>query len=662
MAEQIYNDNLPAKGFKLETDDIDSKVESLIKTSESESGQFEWKCTFADYFKMVLDNPAITKLSHVLANESIIAKGITINPDQTKNYNLFSDKIFGIENALEKVMQYFSSAAERTEVRKRILLLLGPPASGKSSIVNEIKQAMEDYTRTPKGAVYSILGCPMQEEPLHLISKNTREQIFKEHGVYIEGDLCPRCRYLVRTKYSGKIADVPVVRTVFSETEAVGIGSYVATNPNPVDSSILVGSIDFDKLDGDRHEVSGKAFRLDGELNVGNRGMVEFVEMFKADKHLLTTLLGLAQEQVIKMERFGSVYADEVIIGHTNEGDFAKFSNDEQSEALRDRIIALQIPYNLRVSEENKIYYKMLEGSSLQHVHLSPLTINSVSVFAVLSRLVHPSAIGASVLDKLHAYNDGLQKDSFNTDAEITNEGMEGISPRYVMNRISAVSSSEDVRCVTPIAAIESLWKGLDQNVNLQNKLESDEYSDLVVSTVKEYSELAIQTVQKASVDSFENSANNLLNKYIESISNYLAKKNDHINERDMRDIERLCGIAERDKEKFRKKVLQKSIAWKKVGKQFSYEYDPILKQAIEKQLLPSPRQIARQISEPRFAKQKVKWEQYKQTILSRLQESYGCCPICSHDLIAFINHVLNTKKPIVKVSKNAAIEWNWPV
>jgi serine protein kinase len=304
----------------------------------------------------------------------------------------------------------------------------------------------------------------------------------------------------------------------------------------------------------------------------------------------------------------------------------------------------------------------MLEGSSLQHVHLSPLTINSVSIFAVLSRLVHPSSIGVSVLDKLHAYNDGIQKDSFNTEAEVANEGMEGISPRYVMNRISAVSSAEEVRCVTPIAAIESLWKGLDQNVNLQNKLESSQYSDLVVNTVKEYSELAIQTVQKAAVDSFENSANNLLNKYVESIANYLAKRNDHINERDMRDIERLCGITERDKEGFRKKVLQKTIDWKKVGKQFSYESDSILKQAIEKQLLPSPRQVARQISEPRFAKQKVKWEQFKQTTLSRLQESYGCCPTCSDDLINFVNHVLNTKKPIVKVSKNGAIEWNWPV
>ena len=648
--------------IKSEYKDVDSKTRSLIEASEKESGQFDWKCTFADYLKMVLANPSITKLSHVLTYEAILSKGLTSNPDQTKSYNLFSDKIFGIESTLEKVMQYFSSAADRTEVRKRILLLLGPPASGKSSIVNEIKQALEDYTRTTKGAVYSILGCPMQEEPLHLISKKTREEILKEYGIYIEGDLCPRCRHLVRTKYSGKIGDVPIVRIVFSEKETVGIGSYIATNPNPADSSILVGSIDLEKLDGDRLEVSGKAFRLDGELNVGNRGMVEFVEMFKADKHLLTTLLGLAQEQVIKMEKFGSVYADEVIIGHTNEGDFAKFSDDEESEALRDRIIALQVPYNLRVSEENKIYCKMLEGSSLQHVHLPPLTIDSVSIFAVLSRLAKPSAIGVSILDKLHAYNDKLQKDSFNTEAEIANEGMEGISPRYVMNRISAASSAEEVKCVAPIVAIESLWKGLDQNVNLQNKLGNSQYSDLVVNTVKEYSELAIETIQKASIDSFENSANKLLNKYVESISNYLAKRNDRVNEKDMRDIERSCGIAERDKDKFRKEVLQKAIYWRKSGKQLSYVYDATLKQAIEKQLLPSRRQVASQINEPRFAKQKVKWEQFKETVSTRLQQSYGYCPICSADLIDFVNHVLNTKKPIVKVAKNGVIEWGWPI
>ena len=124
-----------------------------------------------------------------------------------------------------------------------------------------------------------------------------------------------------------------MVRIVFTEQEAVGIGYYVATS-NPTDASLLVGSVDTSQLEGDRLEVAGKAFRLDGELNVANRGLMEFVEIFKVDPHLLTTLLGLAQEQLIKMDRFGSVYADEVVVGHSNEGDFRSFIGDPSSEAL----------------------------------------------------------------------------------------------------------------------------------------------------------------------------------------------------------------------------------------------------------------------------------------------------------------------------------------
>ena len=162
---------------------------------------------------------------------------------------------------------------------------------------------------------------------------------------------------MLRTEYNGKVSEMPVTRVTLSEQDAIGIGYYVATNPNPSDA-LLVGSVDTSQLDGDRIEVAGKAFRLDGELNIANRGMMEFVEMFKADWHLLTTLLGLAQEQLIKMEKFGSIYANEAIIGHSNEGDFNVFAEDEHSEALRDRIIAVQVPYNLRVGEEIKIYQK----------------------------------------------------------------------------------------------------------------------------------------------------------------------------------------------------------------------------------------------------------------------------------------------------------------
>ena len=245
----------------------------------------------------------------------------------------------------------------------------------------------------------------MQEEPLHLVPERLRPELEEQYGIHIEGDLCPKCRYVLRTEYLGKISEMPVRRVTFSEQEATGIGYYIATNPNPSDASLLVGSIDTSQLDGDRLDVAGKAFRLDGEFNVANRGLIELVEMFKADRHLLTTLLGLAQEQLIKMERFGSVYADEAIIGHSNEGDFATFAADEQSEALKDRIIAVQIPYNLRVDEEVKIYGKILETSDIQGMHVAPLTLPSASTLAVLTRLDPPARQGMSLIEKLRLYD-----------------------------------------------------------------------------------------------------------------------------------------------------------------------------------------------------------------------------------------------------------------
>ena len=376
-------------------------IEAILSESEREASRYKWNGTFADYLKMVTQNPSQSRLSHSFIYDAIMSRGVETGPSGEPVYGLFDGEIFGLEHHLDRIVQHFAASAQRMEVRKRILLLLGPPASGKSSVVELVKRVMENFSRSTSGAVYTISGCPMQEEPLHLIPPRLRPSLLEQYGLYIAGDLCPRCRYVVKSEYNGRIADVPVRRVVFSEREAVGIGYFMATNPNPSDASLLVGSVDTSQLDGDRLEVAGKAFRLDGELNVANRGLIEFVEMFKADRHLLTTLLSLAQEQLIKMERFGSVYADEVIVGHSNEGDFDTFAREEHSEALRDRIIAIQVPYNLKVTEEVKIYGKMLQGSKLRGVHIAPLTLRVSSVFTVLSRLELPERQGMTLLQKM---------------------------------------------------------------------------------------------------------------------------------------------------------------------------------------------------------------------------------------------------------------------
>ena len=643
-------------------------IQEILAASKREASFYNWKGTFADYLAMVVENPSIAKLAHARIRDAILAKEVDTSPIGEPIYRLFEDDIFGLDDAVQRIVEYFKTAAEGSETSKRILLLLGPPASGKSTIVALIKRALEDYTRTDKGAVYAIAGCPMQEEPLHLIPHSLRPVLKRQYGIEIEGEMNPRNRYLLKTKYSGKIADMPVERVVFSEHEAVGIGYYVATNPNG-DSSLLVGSIDTDRLEGDRREVAGQAFRMDGEFNVANRGMIEFVEMFKADKHLLTTLLGLAQEQIIKMEKFGSIYAEEVIIGHSNEGDFNTFALDEHSEALKDRIIAIQVPYNLRVSEEVKIYDKVMERGTTADICISPLSLRVASTFAVLSRLEQPVRQTTTLLEKMRLYDGRMIKSYTRQDViemkwHHPGEGMSGISPRYVMNRIAAVASIPDIRCVTPLAVLDSLWNGLSENVSL-DQADRAAFISLVTDTVNEYNELAISEVQRAYPDSFDDTAAILLDSYLKSVRAYSSGEepnsegNASFDERDMQEIERPINIRDRDKKAFRQEIDRLASLLEKRNRRFEYTTEPRLRAAIESRLFSSTRELQRALTRPRFARQRAEWEQRRVSIVKRLIERYDYCAVCAEDLLEYVTQLLQNKT-MFRTPKNEGVEWQW--
>ncbi len=647
-------------------------VDALLSEAEREVGRFEWDGTFADYLRMVIQKPALPRVAHKLVYDAIIDPGQEESPSGQPVYKLFSDQIFGLDEALANIVRYFSSSANRLEIRKRILLLLGPPASGKSSVVALIKQALERYTRTEPGAVYAIKGCPMQEEPLHLLPHRLRPQLMEDYGIYVEGELCPRCRYVLRTQHKGKISEMRVERVVFSEHEAVGIGYYVATNPHPADASLLVGSVDTSQLAGQRPEVAGRAFRLDGEFNVANRGVMELVEIFKADRHLLTTLLGLAQEQLIKLERFGSVYADEVVIGHSNEGDFEEFKSETHSEALKDRIIEVRIPYNLRVSDEVKIYQKMLASSGLEDVHLAPLTLPSMSIFAVLTRLSPPPRQGMRELDKLRLYDDQpVPHFSLDDVAAIRRkhpeEGMNGISPRYVMNRLSTVATSPDVNCVSPLNALDSLWRGLGENISLETE-DRAKYVGFVRDAVEEYKERAVQQVQKAYEEGFEQTATDLLANYLQDINAYCNSQPTRFsaaaaarfgNERDMREMEKHLRISDKDRAKFRLEVHQFFSNLKGRNVRFDYTVEPRIKAAIEARLFPDRRRLDSTLTAPRSQRNRVEWMRRRSAVYNRLVNSYGYCPQCAEDTIEFVGHVLKSRQTM-KILSGEAIEWLW--
>src|SRR5207249_103988 len=419
----------------------------------SEEAKLKWEGSFANYFELVKKNPKIARLAHARIFDMIMVDGVQAHGEnEPPTYDFFSQELYGVDHALRQVVDYFSSAAQRLEVRKRILLLMVPVGGGKSTIVSLLKRGLEVHSRTDDGAVYAIKGCPMHEEPLHLIPDVLRAEVERDFGIYIEGDLCPHCRYMVDHEYQNRVEDVQVERIVFSEKHRNGIGTFTPSDPKSQDISELVGGIDLSTIGEVGVESDPRAYRFDGELNIANRGLMEFIEMLKCDEKFLYVLLTLSQEQNIKIGRF-----------------------------------------------------------------------------SMISRLEPPKKAGMSLMKKLRLY-DGQDVEGFNRkDAkelqeETVREGMDGISPRYVINRLSSALIREGITCINPIAALRSLRDGLDQHTSI-NKADRERYLNLIDEARREYDDMAKTEVQKAFVYSFEESARTLLNNYLDNVEAFCNRQ-----------------------------------------------------------------------------------------------------------------------------------------
>ena len=1047
-------------------------VKRLEEYRDRERG-LQWEGTFAQYFEIATKKPEVTRLAHERIYHMIMDAGTETTRTGEPHYNFFSQEIFGIEKPLQQIVEYFHSAAQRLEVRKRIMLLMGPVGGGKSSIVYLIKRGLEDYTRTEVGAVYAIKDCPMHEEALHLIPNDLRPDVEKEFGLYIEGDLCPHCRYMIDTQYQGHIEDVPVKRLAFSEKYRLGIGTFTPSDPkcvtgdtlvltdqglqpmediylqlphkpredefvpfettilgvdgpekatkfycgglqpiyevetnlgytirgtanhplltlkpdgeavwtkigdvqpgdyvalargsrvfgqsaalpesfyplprqprtmtpdlaywlglltaegsvtpyetwfvnssqklidrfveltrtlfdleavphrkadtynynisisnkalstwlrgelgiargsgaksipacvlasseadvlafleglfwgdatirgnkegsntfkytsksrqlarqvhilllnlgvigsfwsttingelyynvtlrgdqvlnlvdlipslrekatsplretrsdktnydhlphgmtllnghggdsylarilagdrqlsynrartvlaekpelagamlatlvrqdylwlavrevrpagiepvydllvpgthsfvadgfvqhNSQDISELVGGIDLSTIGEVGVESDPRAYRFDGELNIANRGIMEFVEMLKTDEKFLYVLLTLSQEQNIKTGRFSMIYADEVVVSHTNEHEYQAFVGNKKSEALQDRIILVKVPYNLRVSDEIKIYEKLLKQSSLQNVHIAPYTLRVASMFAVLTRLEPSKKAGMSPMKKLKLYDgedieDFKQKDIKELQEEAIREGMDGISPRYVINRLSSALVKQNTTCINPIDALRALRDGLDQHTSITRE-ERERYLNFIQEARKEYDEIAKKEVQRAFVYSYEESARTLLNNYLDNVEAYCnkTKLRDPITDEEMepdeqlmRSIEEQIGITENAKKSFREEILIRISSLARKGMTFDYTSHERLKEAIEKKLFADLRDVVKITTSTRTPDK----EQLRKIndVVNRLMTEHGYCHVCAHEILRYTGSLLN--------------------
>lgn len=635
-------------------------MQSLIKRLEDhrrQERQLRWEGTFADYLEIVAKAPHVARLAHARIYDMVVSNGAQ-EVNGTKRYEFFSSEIFGIDRALERLVEeYLHPSARRLDVRKRILLLMGPVSGGKSTIVNMLKRGLEAYTRSDNGALYAIKGCPMHEEPLHLVPKEMRAEVERELGVIIEGELCPHCRMMLREEHEGVVERIPVERVALNEAERVGIGTFSPSDPKSQDIADLTGSIDFSTIAEYGSESDPRAYRFDGELNKANRGMMEFQEMLKLDEKFLYNLLSLSQEGNFKAGRFALISADELIIAHTNETEYRRFIADKRNEALQSRIIVMPIPYNLRVNDEVRIYDKLIAQSDLRQVHIAPHALYAAAVFSVLSRLKESKKAGLDLVKKMKLY-DGQEVEGFKQKdlAEVLaetegHEGMAGVDPRYVINRLSTAlirRGEMDKSCINALDVLRCLKDGLDQHPSI-SKEERDRLLGFIAVSRQEYDEVAKKEVQKAFVYSFEEQAKALLNNYLDNVEAFCnsQKLRDPLtdelvdpDEKLMRSIEEQIGVSENAKKAFREEILIRLSSYARRGMKFDYSSHERLKEAIEKKLFADLKDVVKITTSTRTPDS----EQLRRInqVCDRLIQEHGYCGTCANELLKYVGSLLN--------------------
>lgn len=624
-----------------------------VAAYRAESNQLEWSGTFKDYVELLRKDPTPAMTAHARVYEMIESYGTEV-VNGHKRYKFFEQEIFGLDRSVERLVEeYFHSSARRLDVRKRILLLMGPVSGGKSTIVTLLKRGMERFTKTDKGAVYAIEGCPMHEEPLHLIPLDLRPEVEKELGVRIEGSLCPSCQMRLKTEYGGDIEKVNVHRVLISEEGRIGIGTFSPSDPKSQDIADLTGSIDFSTITEFGSESDPRAYRFDGELNKANRGLMEFQEMLKCDEKFLWNLLSLTQEGNFKAGRFALISADELIIAHTNESEYKSFISNKKNEALQSRMIVMPIPYNLKVSEEEKIYSKLIGQSDMKHIHIAPHALKAAAIFSILTRLKETKKQGMDLVKKMRMY-DGEEVEGYKEadlkemQNEYLDEGMSGVDPRYVINRISSALIKQDLQCINALDVLRAIKDGLDQHASI-TKEERERYLNFIAIARKEYDELAKKEIQKAFVYSFEESAKTLFENYLDNIEAFCnwSKIRDPLtdeemdpDERLMRSIEEQIGVSENAKKAFREEILIRISAYSRKGRKFEYNNHDRLREAIEKKLFVDLKDIVKITTSTKTPD----GNQLKRIneVSKRLINDHGYCPICANELLKYVGSLLN--------------------
>ncbi|MGE0314559.1 MAG: PrkA family serine protein kinase [Lautropia sp.] len=465
----------------------------------------------------VVDTRNDPRLSRIFSNRLI------------KRYPAFRE-FYGMEDAIQQIVSYFRHAAQGLEERKQVLYLLGPVGGGKSSIAERLKQLMEAHP------IYALKGSPVNESPLGLFHpERDGEMLTKEYGIdkrYLTGISSPWAQKRLE-EFQGDLTKFKVVRIQPSVLRQIAIAKTEPGDENNQDISSLVGKVDIRQLET-LSQDDPDAYSYSGGLCQANQGLLEFVEMFKAPIKMLHPLLTATQEGNFKgTEGFSAIPFQGVILAHSNESEWVAFRNNRNNEAFLDRIYIVKVPYCLQVTEEIKIYEKLLKGSSLSKAPCAPGTLDMMAQFAVLSRLKEPE--NSSIYAKMRVYDGENLKDVEPSAKSVQeyrdyagiDEGMTGISTRFSYKVLSAVFNYDQ----TEIAANPvHLMYVLEQRL-MREQLPEDtqrRYIDFIKGWLApRYAEFIGKEIQTAYLESYSEYGQNIFDRYV-TFADYWIQDEDY--------------------------------------------------------------------------------------------------------------------------------------
>ena len=638
---------------------------------------------FSDYLELIREDPKIVRNSYQRLFDMVRSYGKTTveeGGEEVPRYEFFDDPfgggedaVYGINGSLKDFVDILEAAAKGLGPDRRIILLHGPVATSKSTIGRLLRKGLEEYSATEAGRLYTFewdledmeeepsnrAPCPIQEEPLKLIPENYRGEIISElnakldapYELRVEGRLCPKCRYYFKKKMakydddlSRVLEDVIVKRLIFSEQDRTGLATFEPKDKKNQDEEELTGGINWRLVQVYGSESDPRSFNYDGELCVANRGVFDGEELLKLQEEFLYDFLHATQEHVIKPKKNPRIDIDAVILGRTNNPEYEAMKDNEKMEAFNDRTRKVDIPYVVRVEDEESIYRKFFPEDWIGGKHIAPHTLEMAATWATLTRLEEPTG-DISLFQKLRAYNGETIRnkdiDQKELQKETEDEAMFGISPRYVRDMISKTLVNDREGCINPYKVLSSLEDNLEHHSAVEeDKIEQyREYIELTRDRLAEISQDEVRRVISRDPEEITEVGNKYLDHLMaylqgEKITDPYTGKEKEPDEDFLRDVEKQLEISEHRKKDFRQEVSNWISEKARHGESFDPQDNDRLRRALERKLWEDKKHninfsamVSDKSTDPSHQERKTEW-------IERLKEEYGYCDVCAENVI----------------------------